>query len=275
MTTKDVFSNLDALRIDTEVLWQSFQPPRLSDKISEISVDVQNKKGILTGLKFRPSSDGKWYMPKMGISLQHHSHTIVYAKKITSNGVTFYCRVCSGCGVSFDKDDNPKEGAFWLKNIDVPEEIRSSNLPKKGDIIRPLEDFKYNVIGGMSQLLERSIFWDFYNQYIKSPEWYALNDRVRSIHGGMCKFHDCTRASEEVHHLSYRRLGHENEDELIPLCRYHHGFISRMDSRPGQCMACQTIFPSSEGIHEPCEEQILSLAVVKRLLDEKYENVDA
>lgn len=56
-----------------------------------------------------------------------------------------------------------------------------------------------------------------YEQHLNSAEWQVSRARVVLRAAGWCE--ECrTRPLREVHHLSYRRFGHEPDDDLIGLC---------------------------------------------------------
>lgn len=73
-----------------------------------------------------------------------------------------------------------------------------------------------------------------YQQYLRSPQWREKRDAVLKRAGGKCE--ECTREYkirgkwngymvwpvQEVHHLTYERVGNENLDDLIGLCKRHH-----------------------------------------------------
>lgn len=73
-----------------------------------------------------------------------------------------------------------------------------------------------------------------YEQYLRSPQWKAKRAAVLKRAGGKCE--ECTREykirgkgsgymvwpAQEVHHLTYERVGNENLDDLIGLCERHH-----------------------------------------------------
>lgn len=60
-----------------------------------------------------------------------------------------------------------------------------------------------------------------YKQYIKSRKWAKKRDKIFAMYNYTC--YDCViEKAEHVHHLTYRHLGKERDDELIPLCKRCH-----------------------------------------------------
>lgn len=64
-------------------------------------------------------------------------------------------------------------------------------------------------------------WWGVYGAYLKSPEWRALRGQVLERAASRCE--DCGEAvATQVHHLSYRRVGDEQPDDLRALCNRCH-----------------------------------------------------
>lgn len=65
-------------------------------------------------------------------------------------------------------------------------------------------------------------WWDAYRAYLESPEWAALRARVIARDRGICQH--CFRPArrQEIHHLTYVRVGHELLEDLVLLCDLCH-----------------------------------------------------
>ena len=64
-------------------------------------------------------------------------------------------------------------------------------------------------------------WWDWYNEYLKSPEWAAKRAAVFGREWGQCQ--GCQQATAtQVHHLTYKHVGDELLFELIALCDKCH-----------------------------------------------------
>ena len=60
-----------------------------------------------------------------------------------------------------------------------------------------------------------------YDEYLRSPHWQSFR-RVYLAAAGWKGCHCCGEPKVELHHQSYARLGHEEPDDVIPLCRGCH-----------------------------------------------------
>lgn len=71
-----------------------------------------------------------------------------------------------------------------------------------------------------------------YTEYMKSPEWKARKKKAlaRQVDGcAIC----CSTKKLQVHHRTYKRLGHELETDLVVLCgRCHRTFHGILVRRP-------------------------------------------
>jgi 5-methylcytosine-specific restriction endonuclease McrA len=61
-----------------------------------------------------------------------------------------------------------------------------------------------------------------YDQYINSAQWRNISALMKKIAGNKCAH--CRRSSSklEVHHLTYKRFGHERMTDLVVLCESCH-----------------------------------------------------
>ena len=69
-----------------------------------------------------------------------------------------------------------------------------------------------------------------YDEYINSKEWQVRRENFYSKHGKVCR---CCGSTENIdlHHLNYNRLGYEEDEDLVPLCRDCHGVIHTFKDR--------------------------------------------
>jgi hypothetical protein len=64
-------------------------------------------------------------------------------------------------------------------------------------------------------------WWDWYNEYLQSPEWWKLHTLVMERDGHLCQ--GCRkRPATQAHHLSYKHVGKEFLFELIAVCDECH-----------------------------------------------------
>jgi hypothetical protein len=76
--------------------------------------------------------------------------------------------------------------------------------------------------------------WAEYQAYLASPEWAKRRRRIRRRARGRCERCHWLRI-QDVHHLTYERLGHEDPSDLLGVCRPCHEFLhgrSSHDPRP-------------------------------------------
>ena len=65
------------------------------------------------------------------------------------------------------------------------------------------------------------IWWEQYAEYRQTPAWRAIRKRVFKRDGYRCQV--ChSRPAEQAHHLSYERIGHELDSDLISVCAECH-----------------------------------------------------
>ena len=69
-----------------------------------------------------------------------------------------------------------------------------------------------------------------YYEYINSNDWQVRRENFYSKHGKVC---ECCGSSVNIdlHHLNYNRLGYEEDEDLVSLCRDCHGIIHTFKHR--------------------------------------------
>ena len=78
-----------------------------------------------------------------------------------------------------------------------------------------------------------------YDQHLKSAKWNVTRSEIIIRDGGMCT--QCGATTRlDVHHITYRNLGHEPLTDLVTLCRSCH------DGRHGKATA--RIDPNQPGL---------------------------
>jgi hypothetical protein len=73
-------------------------------------------------------------------------------------------------------------------------------------------------------------WWDWYNLYLQSPEWLWRRDAVLKRARYVCEGCGKNRAVQ-VHHLTYKHVGHEMLWELVAVCKECHDWITAEDRR--------------------------------------------
>lgn len=69
-----------------------------------------------------------------------------------------------------------------------------------------------------------------YNEYLQSSHWKDIRRQRLAMDGFQCSI--CGTAKNlEVHHLTYERLGHEDLDDLVSLCKRCHAIVHEKDKK--------------------------------------------
>ena len=68
-----------------------------------------------------------------------------------------------------------------------------------------------------------------YKNYLKTYHWKRVKARAKKLFGDKCL--NCGSSKIDMHHLTYKNIGFEKPDEVIPLChkcheKLHKGEIS-------------------------------------------------
>jgi hypothetical protein len=95
-----------------------------------------------------------------------------------------------------------------------------------------------------------------YHEYLQSPQWAWRRQQVWERSGGRCEHMSggddaafskyprrCEMAADNVHHLTYERVGHERFEDLIHVCRRHHLMYHILEAR---CEVCDVAIASDE-----------------------------
>lgn len=69
-------------------------------------------------------------------------------------------------------------------------------------------------------------FSPFYREYIRSEAWFRKRDKILKRAGNKCEKCGSTE-SLNCHHITYKRLGHEWDKDLIILCKRCHAGVHR------------------------------------------------
>ena len=64
-----------------------------------------------------------------------------------------------------------------------------------------------------------------YKQYLASREWRVKRKEVIEDRGGICE-RCASRPIQNVHHLTYKRVGQEHTNDLMGLCRPCHEYLA-------------------------------------------------
>lgn len=69
-----------------------------------------------------------------------------------------------------------------------------------------------------------------YRAYLLSPAWKDRAKKCLERNDYRCAVCDCDwkRREIHVHHLHYRNVGQEKQEDLVALCKTHHGEIHKL-----------------------------------------------
>ena len=143
-------------------------------------------------------------------------HPQTEARKMRTNGGGIQVRdQCLVCGVSrgnalkqsdFKMDDLP----WW--DDDLKEEYRHQEEQER--------EYARREAVSLNQHHE-ALWWREYNEYLRTPQWRALRQRVIRRDGGRCQ--GCgEQEAVDVHHKTYAHVGAEFMFELESVCRDCH-----------------------------------------------------
>lgn len=159
---------------------------------------------------------------------EHHRTEIRW--RILRNGVGIYALQCLDCG-------------HMIRQIakKSPEVLRiTEKIPfDEGLADIYLEQFRANTQHAMDIACENARienekqqreWWDWYNSYLKTPQWQRKRRAVIDRCGGICEGCRINKVFQ-IHHLTYDHAGDEFLWELVGVCRMCH---SRLHTHLGE-----------------------------------------
>jgi len=78
------------------------------------------------------------------------------------------------------------------------------------------------ILGIKEKPLTRDEWRQWYNDYLKSPEWKRRADRCKTLAGHRCQECGAIDRPLHAHHLTYERVGNERYTDLRCLCDECH-----------------------------------------------------
>jgi len=142
-------------------------------------------------------------------------------RRVIRNGAIQYVMQCQICGAG----GNPiaKARALSMNNGAEPAAFDEE--------IRPTYDRERRAAFDQQRQESRHEFFEWYDQYLASPEWKERRRKVLLRAQGICE--GCRdAAATEVHHLTYDNVGEEFLWQLVAIChecheRYHEADQAR------------------------------------------------
>lgn len=121
-----------------------------------------------------------------------------------------------------------------------------------------------------------------YQRYLESAEWALVRARILLRSGGRCeRLVDglrCPHQHDDTHHLTYRNVGHEKDEDLLGVCANCHAAIHGKHLHHIDDFDTVEIIDFEEGdleIIEVEDESDLEIVELEDLEDLEAEIVDA
>lgn len=74
-----------------------------------------------------------------------------------------------------------------------------------------------------------------YDDYMQSKDWVRRKSAWYTAHGKWCR--GCEAVEEiHLHHQTYRRLGHEADEDLVALCATCHMYVHHLEKGEGKTL---------------------------------------
>lgn len=74
-----------------------------------------------------------------------------------------------------------------------------------------------------------------YAEYLRSDHWKDVKVRFRQSQSPQCCL-VCGQEQYDLHHRTYKNMGHERMWDVVPLCRHHHFTLHRVAKMRGDDM---------------------------------------
>lgn len=68
-----------------------------------------------------------------------------------------------------------------------------------------------------------------YYKYLKSKHWINRKRIFWEKHRKVC--HCCNGLANQIHHCTYKNIGNEKDEDLVPICQNCHEYITEMVHR--------------------------------------------
>lgn len=136
--------------------------------------------------------------------------------RLAKNDTKMYKSQCIRCGELLSE---------WIPHgqISNPESIQPID-----DLLPEIYQDSVNVLEKALQerirMSNKDLFDEWYVEYLKSPQWQDIRQRVFERCCGICEGCEKNMATE-VHHLTYDNVGNELLFELVGVCKSCHDRI--------------------------------------------------
>lgn len=150
-----------------------------------------------------------------GVFQCEHEETLL----VKSPHINSYWHQCQRCGhkqkVAASKLTERERATCKEFDPNLEEEYREKSR-QKGEALRAEQEAAYQrYVEAIDE--SNAKWWQWYNQYLKTPEWKAKRSKVLARAKGICEGCGVYSASQ-VHHLTYDRAGDEMLFDLVAVC---------------------------------------------------------
>lgn len=132
-------------------------------------------------------------------------------KRVIADGRISYVKQCIDCGHT----STPVRAASALKENPNPP-LYDNHIQKRREQAKQCEYNKFFLTSDPQLKKE-------YKSYLASDHWALRRKAVINRANGLCEI--CNSPAEEVHHKTYTRIGNEQPDDLMAVCRACHELI--------------------------------------------------
>lgn len=137
-----------------------------------------------------------------------------YVRRTLRNGALRFGLQCMGCG--------QPEAKSWLGEKQAAEVYQCSPSDWQEFDDQFTQDAYerrmqlYTTVRERHKKRHSEAWWDWYSAYLRSGAWQKRRSRILQRDNYSCG--GCGAAAHEVHHLTYQRVGYEDDRDLISVC---------------------------------------------------------
>lgn len=132
-----------------------------------------------------------------------------------SNGRRAYYRQCVRCG----------QAGRAISRREARQELSgSTEAPPFDDAHEPKWRARKHAEYLQTYRRIRPALRDEYEAYLRSSAWATKRRTILARAAGLCELCEYFEPTE-VHHITYARIGNEQEDDLLAVCHFCHGLL--------------------------------------------------
>lgn len=115
-----------------------------------------------------------------------------------------------------------------------------------------------------------------YDNYLKTKHWRSLREQIAMEAEYRCHCGKIIKTGYNVHHLTYKNVGHENKNDLVFMCQDCHNAIhkaqasTKIERIPNQNTKPRRKSTSMIKSNSPIPQIAKEIATMLRKMDRKY-----